>query len=132
MKFDFQLNIIILFYILILLRLWLIAILIESNPMKNMKLFMLNVDIVPVSMEVKMPNFRIAFADSNSNAKSNPLIKLFFVILLLFTIRSLSWSASENLEVIESDLIVVFRRGTILKDTETPITIIANTSMNEV
>ena len=97
--------------------------------MKNMKLFMLNVDIVPVSMEVKMPNFRIAFADSSSNAKSNPLIKLFFAILLLFTVRSL---ASENLEVTELDLIVVFRRGNILRDTETPITIIANRSMNDV
>jgi hypothetical protein len=57
--------------------------------MKNMKLFMLNVDIIPVSMEVKMPNFRIAFADSNSNAKSNPLIKLFFAILRKFGSGSL-------------------------------------------
>ena len=97
-----------------------------------MKLFMLNVDIVPVSMEVKMPSFRIAFADSNSNAKSNPLIKLFFAILLLFAVRPFSWSASENLEVTEPDLIVVFRRGNILRDTETPITIIANRSMNDV
>jgi hypothetical protein len=60
---------------------------------------MLNVDVVvavdivavPVNIEEEnTPNFRIAFADSKSSAKSNPLIKFsfaIFILLLLFVIK---------------------------------------------
>jgi hypothetical protein len=34
-------------------------------------------DVVSVALETNIPIFKIAFADSSSNAKSNLLIKLF-------------------------------------------------------
>ena len=65
-----------------LLSVWLIAILSENIPIKNMKLLMPNVlfdDVVeiPTRLGVNIPIFKIAFADSNSNAKSNPFLLLF-------------------------------------------------------
>jgi hypothetical protein len=57
-------------------------------PTKNMKLLMLNVLLdkeigIPTRIEVNTPIFNIAFADSISNAKSNPLIKFSFATLLV-------------------------------------------------
>ena len=71
-----------------LLIVWLSAILSENMPTKNMKLLMLNVLVddmgeIPTRPDVKIPIFKIAFADSSSNAKSNPLIKFAFSTLLL-------------------------------------------------
>ena len=57
-------------------------------PTKNMKLLMPNVlvDAVaesPTRLDVKTPIFSMAFADSSSNAKSKPLTKFSFAIILL-------------------------------------------------
>jgi hypothetical protein len=52
----------------------------------NAGLITVDAVIVPVKMEVNTPIFRIAFADSNSNARSNPLIKFSFAIFPLFFI----------------------------------------------
>ena len=64
------------------------AILTENMPTKNMKLLMLNVlvdDVVeiPTRLDVNTMIFKIAFADSSSNAESNPVIKFSFTALLL-------------------------------------------------
>ena len=62
--------------------------LLENMPTKNMKLLMPNVLIdddvveIPTRLDVNTPIFKIAFADSSSNAKSNPLIKFSFTALL--------------------------------------------------
>ena len=64
-----------------LLSVWLIAILTDNMPTKNMKLLTLNVladnEEIPTRLEVNTHIFKIAFADSNSNAKSNPFLLLF-------------------------------------------------------
>jgi hypothetical protein len=57
-------------------------------PTKNMKLLMLKVMVdavveIPTRLDVNTPIFKIAFADSSSNAKSSPLIKFSFITLLL-------------------------------------------------
>ena len=108
-----------------------------------MKLFMSNIVvaddiIVPVNIEVNTPNFRTAFADSSSNAKSKPLIKFSFATFLLIVIcsdSSFSFSFEcplDELKLKRMDLILVFKSDNMLKDTDMPITIITNTSIIDV
>jgi hypothetical protein len=37
-----------------------------------------------VIIDIKIPIFNIAFADSSSNARSSPLIKFFFIVFSFF------------------------------------------------
>ena len=107
-------------------------------PTKNMKLLMPNVlvDAVaesPTRLDVKTPIFSMAFADSSSNAKSNPLTKFSFAIILLGR-----WFSSFLLS--EDDLITKGKNGRaaflingdIVVRKEIATTTIANMSMIKV
>lgn len=103
-----------------------------------MKLLMLNVlvdDIVgiPTRLEVNKPIFKIAFADSSSNAKSNPLIKFSFDTTPLlekwFSSFSLLESEDDLIKKDKDDLALSLINGHILVRTENAITTIANISM---
>ena len=71
-----------------------IAILIDRTKIKIIKLFIklsdivvdVDVDDLSITIDVKTPIFNIALAASNSNAKSNPEIKKFLLILFEFEI----------------------------------------------
>ena len=80
-------------------------------PTKNMKLLMLNVLVdavvgIPTRLEVNTHIFNIAFADSISNANSNPLTKFSFAIILVKR-----WFSS--FLVSEEDLITKSKNGVI-------------------
>jgi hypothetical protein len=106
-------------------------------PTKKMKLLMLNVlfDAVgtPTRLEVKTPIFNIAFADSSSNAKSNPLTKFSFAIILLKRWFSSFFLSEDDLVTkAKDDLIELLINGNIVVETVTAITTIANISMIDV
>ena len=107
-------------------------------PTKKMKLLMLNVlvDAVvgsPTRLEVNTPIFNIAFADSSSNAKSNPLIKFSFAIILLERwFSSFLLSEEDLITKGKTDVAVLLMSGNILVRTETAITTMVNMSMIKV
>ena len=104
-----------------------------------MKLLMLNVlvdDVVgiPTRPEVNKPIFKIAFVDSSSNAKSNPLIKFSFDTTPLlekwfFSSFSLLESEDDLIAKGKDDLALSLINGHIFVRRETAITAIANISM---
>jgi hypothetical protein len=108
-------------------------------PTKNMRLLMLNGLVgddmvgIPIRLEVNTPIFKIAFADSSSSAKSNPLTKFTFATLLLKK-WSFSFCLTEDDFITKGkkDVVVFLINGNILVRKETPITAIANMSMIKV
>jgi hypothetical protein len=106
-------------------------------PTKNMKLLMLNalVDAVveiPTRLEVKTPIFNIAFADSSSNAKSNPLTKFSFAIILERWFSSFLLSEDDLVTKDKDDVIELLINDNIVVETVIAITTIANISMIDV
>jgi hypothetical protein len=106
-------------------------------PTKNTKLLMLNVLFdavgIPTRLEVKTPIFNIAFADSSSNAKSNPLTKFSFAMILLKRwFSSFLLSEDDLVTKAKDDVIELLINGNIVVETVIAITTIANISMIEV
>jgi hypothetical protein len=88
---------------------------------------------IPTRLEVNKPIFKIAFADSSSNAKSNPLIKFSFATIPLiekwFSSFCLLESEDDLIAKRKDDLALSLINGHILVRTENAITTIANISM---
>jgi hypothetical protein len=107
-------------------------------PTKNIKLLMLNVLVddtieIPTRLDVNIPIFNIAFADSISNAKSSPLMKFSFISLLKRWL-SLSLCLHED-DLIRKDMdnaAALLINGIMDVKTVAAITTIVNISMIEV